>query len=81
MVIDNMPARHRFRAAVPARRPSTICAVSLINRRTGSTHRENDVPVIRITRDPAAAVSALLANRDVALWDVRIDPIAVGVRA
>jgi hypothetical protein len=77
MIISDMPQRRR--PADQAATPATICAVSLIDRRTGSTHRVNGTPIVRITRNPVHAVGELLGGRDVAVWDVRIEPIAVAV--
>lgn len=51
------------------------CAVRLIDRRTGRTHRINGSPLVLFTRDPEAAVAELLAGRDAAVWEARIEPI------
>lgn len=79
MLMTDMPTRRRATPAAAGKGPATICAVSLIDRRTGSTHRVNGTPLVVITRNPVAAVDELLSGRDVAVWDIRIDPIAVGI--
>ena len=60
------------RAAAP------VCAVRLVDRRTGTVHRVNGAPLILFTRDTGAAAAELLSNRDRSLWDVRIDPLPAG---
>lgn len=57
------------------------CAVRLIDRRTGQTHRINGSPLVIFTRNPAEAVAELLEGRDAAVWEARIDPIGSGGRA
>jgi hypothetical protein len=56
-----------------------VCAVRLIDRRTGSVHRVNGAPLVIFARDTAAATAELMANRDQSLWDIRIDPLPVEV--
>ena len=66
--------------AVPANRSATpVCAVRLIDRRTGSVHRVNGAPLVVFARDAGAAAAELLANRDRALWDVRIDTLHTAI--
>lgn len=55
-------------------RPQT-CAVRLIDRRTGQTHRVNGSPLVIFTRSPGEAADELLAGRDRALWEARIEPL------
>lgn len=55
--------------------PSSTCAVRLIDRRTGQTHRINGSPLVIFTRNPAAAVADLLEGRDAAVWEARVEPI------
>jgi len=51
------------------------CAVRLIDRRTGLTHRINGSPLVLFTRNPAEAVAELLSGRDASVWEARIEPI------
>lgn len=54
---------------------SQACAVRLIDRRTGQTHRINGSPLVLFTRSPAEAVAELLSGRDATLWEARVEPI------
>ena len=54
------------------------CAVRLVDRRTGLTHRINGSPLVLFTRNPAEAVTGLLAGRDASVWEARIEPIGGG---
>lgn len=51
------------------------CAVRLVDRRTGLTHRVNGSPLVLFTKNPAEAVAELLAGRDTRVWEARIEPI------
>lgn len=51
------------------------CAVSLIDRRTGQTHRINGSPLVLFTRSPEEAVTELLDGRDASVWEARIEPL------
>jgi hypothetical protein len=51
------------------------CAVRLIDRRTGLIHRVNGSPLVLFTRSPDLAAAELLAGRDAAVWEARIEPI------
>ncbi|MCX7288717.1 MAG: hypothetical protein NTW20_14495 [Rhodobacterales bacterium] len=51
------------------------CAVRLVDRRSGLTHRINGSPLVLFTRNPAEAVAELLAGRDATVWEARIEPI------
>jgi hypothetical protein len=51
------------------------CAVRLVDRRTGQTHRVNGSPLVLFTKNPAEAVAELLAGRDARVWEARIEPI------
>ncbi|MCZ8153353.1 MAG: hypothetical protein O9292_13315 [Rhodobacteraceae bacterium] len=64
----------RATAAGRPARPQT-CAVRLIDRRTGQTHRVNGSPLVIFTKLPAEAADELLAGRDRALWEARIEPL------
>lgn len=56
------------------------CAVRLIDRRTGQTHRINGSPLVLFTRSPAEAVAELLSGRDAAVWEARVEPIGIVAR-
>lgn len=58
---------------IPTRRP--LCAVTLIDRRTGRPHRVNGAPLTALSRDPDLAATELLAGRDARIWDTRIQPL------
>jgi hypothetical protein len=60
--------------ATPLPLPQT-CAVRLIDRRTGQTHRINGSPLVIFTRTPDLAVSDLLEGRDALVWEARIEPL------
>jgi len=51
------------------------CAVRLIDRRTGQTHRVNGSPLVLFTKAPQQAAAELLAGRDAAVCKARIEPI------
>ena len=55
----------------------TTCAVRLIDRRTGLSHRVNGSPLVIFTRNPAEAVADLLEGRDARVWEARVEPIGV----
>jgi hypothetical protein len=57
------------------RTPRVTCAVRLIDRRTGLTHRVNGSPLVIFTRNPTEAVSDLLEGRDATVWEARVEPI------
>ncbi|MGR3200311.1 MAG: hypothetical protein ACU0DH_02775 [Paracoccus sp. (in: a-proteobacteria)] len=61
------------------RRPA-LCAVTLIDRRTGRPHRVNGAALVALSRDPQAAAAELLAGRDARLWDARIQPLPGSAR-
>lgn len=54
------------------------CAVRLIDRRTGSAHRINGMPLVIFTHQPEEAAAELLAGRDPLVWEARIDRIGSG---
>lgn len=56
-----------------ARRP--LCAITLIDRRTGQAHRVNGAALVSLSRDPDLAAAELLAGRDPQIWDTRIQPL------
>jgi hypothetical protein len=63
----------RFTSATPAQQ--TLCAVQLIDRRTGAIHRMNGRPLLVVTRKPQDAATDLMAGRDPSVWEARIDTI------
>ena len=56
-----------------------LCAVTLIDRRTGRPHRVNGAALVALSRDPHGAAE-LLAGRDARLWDARIQPLPASAR-
>ena len=67
-------------AAMAASTMGRTCAVRLVDRRTGATHRVNGTPLVLFTRRPDEAVAELLAGRDPTVWEARIEPIEQGGR-
>jgi hypothetical protein len=63
-----------------ADRPAA-CAVRLIDRRTGQTHRINGSPLVLFTRNPEEAAAELLAGRDATIWEARVEPLPERSRA
>ena len=61
-------------APAPVHSP-TACAVHLIDRRTGQSHRINGRPLVLFTRTPDQAVAELLEGRDASVWEARVEPI------
>lgn len=59
----------------PAAQATTTCAVRLIDRRTGLTHRVNGSPLVIFTRNPSEAIADLLEGRDAAVWEARVEPL------
>ena len=59
---------------------SQTCAVRLIDRRTGNTHRINGSPLVLFTAAPVTAAAQLLAGRDSAVWEARVEPIGIDAR-
>lgn len=51
------------------------CAVRLIDRRTGQTHRVNGSPLVMFTKTPDVAAAELLSGRDATVWEARVEPI------
>lgn len=51
------------------------CAVRLVDRRTGLTHRVNGSPLVLFTRSPTEAVAELLSGRDPSVWEARVEAI------
>ena len=51
------------------------CAVRLVDRRTGLTHRVNGSPLVLFSKNPVEAVAGLLSGRDADVWEARIEPI------
>lgn len=52
-----------------------LCAVRLIDRRTGSIHRMNGRPVLVVTRTPIDAVADMMTGRNPTVWEARVDTI------
>lgn len=59
---------------------SQACAVRLIDRRTGRTHRINGSPLVLFTKTPDVAVAELLSGRDATVWEARVEPIGADIR-
>lgn len=51
------------------------CAVRLVDRRTGLTHRVNGSPLVLFTKNPAEAVAELLSGRDTRVWEALVEPL------
>ncbi|MFN3276248.1 MAG: hypothetical protein ACK41U_16435 [Paracoccus sp. (in: a-proteobacteria)] len=68
-----MSLHQTIATADPARRP--LCAITLIDRRTGRPHRVNGAPLVALSRDPDHAAAELLTGRDIRLWETRIQPL------
>lgn len=74
------PAGTAMAGMTPA--AGATCAVRLVDRRTGQTHRVNGSPLTIFTKAPDEAARELLRNRDAAVWEARIEPLgAQGGRA
>lgn len=61
---------------LPAQARAPLCAITLIDRRTGRPHRVNGAALVALSRDPDAATAELLAARDPRHWTTRVQPIA-----
>jgi hypothetical protein len=59
---------------------AATCAVRLIDRRTGQTHRINGSPLVIYTRNPEETAAELLAGRDATVWETRVEPLSQGSR-
>ncbi|SEM39476.1 hypothetical protein SAMN04488103_10120 [Gemmobacter aquatilis] len=57
-----------------------VCAVRLIDRRTGTTHRINGAPLTIFTRRPDEAIAELMEGRDPTVWEARVEVIEKEVR-
>ncbi|MBL8562460.1 MAG: hypothetical protein JNN06_09280 [Gemmobacter sp.] len=66
-----MPRMH----AHPSGGDHPTCAVRLVDRRTGALHRINGTPLTLYTRRPQEAAAELLAGRDPAHWEARIEQL------
>ena len=77
--LDQVKSTGRPLPAIPPRSPQA-CAVRLIDRRTGQTHRINGSPLVLFTRDPQTAVTELLSGRDTTVWEARVEPIGAPAR-
>jgi hypothetical protein len=72
--LDPIGRAGRAMSAMPAPL-SQACAVRLIDRRTGQTHRINGSPLVVFTKFPDDAVAELLSGRDATVWEARVEPI------
>ena len=70
-----IPPRSVFGIPAP-----TTCAVRLIDRRTGLSHRVNGSPLVLFTKTPDLAVAELLSGRDATVWEARIEPFGTTPR-
>ena len=77
--LDPIGRAGRTMSAMPAPL-AQACAVRLIDRRTGQTHRINGSPLVLFTRTPEVAVAELLSGRDAAVWEARVEPIGAAPR-
>lgn len=68
-----MPRSGWLPAAQHASDHDQTCAVSLVDRRTGATHRINGRPLTLLTRNPQDAVAELLEGRDATVWEARVE--------
>ena len=71
------PGRSVRSLAVIQRPHAPACAVRLVDRRTGQTHRINGSPLILFTQRPEEAASELLAGRDPLVWEARIAALRI----
>lgn len=69
-----MPLRQSPSARAP------LCAVTLIDRRTGRPHRVNGAALVALSRDPDGAAAELLAGRDPRIWSARVQPLPGAAR-
>lgn len=51
------------------------CAVWLIDRRTGATHRVNGRPLVVFTRQPDQTIAEMMEGRDPTVWDTRVEAV------
>ena len=77
--LDPIGRAGRAVSAMPAPL-SQACAVRLIDRRTGQTHRINGSPLVLFTKSPDEAVAELLSGRDATVWEARVEPIGAAPR-
>lgn len=69
------PASLGLMSPMPNIVPDSLCAVTLIDRRTGLAARRNGSRLQMLTRTPQIAAAELLAGRDPLVWDVRVEPL------
>lgn len=69
-----MPLRQSPAARASAAR-GPLCAITLIDRRTGRPHRVNGAALVALSRDPDSAAAELLAGRDPRIWSARVQPL------
>ena len=65
----------------PAQARAALCAITLIDRRTGRPHRVNGAALVALSRDPDTAAAELLAGRDTRFWTTRIQPVPSSTRS
>jgi hypothetical protein len=66
---------HKVTSAAMTETRSTLCAICLIDRRTGQPHRVNGSALVMFSRMPDEAAAELLEGRDPAVWEVQIEPL------
>ncbi|SCX85895.1 hypothetical protein [Paracoccus tibetensis] len=74
-----MPLRQSPAARASAAR-APLCAITLIDRRTGRPHRVNGAALVALSRDPDGAAAELLAGRDPRIWSARVQPLPGATR-
>jgi hypothetical protein len=62
-------------AIIPDMIPGSVCAVTLVDRRTGAALRVNGSRLVIYTRASEIAARELLDGRDPAVWDLRVQPL------
>lgn len=60
---------------LPAQARAAVCAITLIDLRTGRPHRVNGAALVALSRNPDLATAELLAGRDTRFWTTRIQPV------
>ncbi|MGZ3217825.1 hypothetical protein [Paracoccus sp. T5] len=65
---------------ISSRTRPPLCAITLIDRRTGRLHRANGAALVARSRDPHGAAAELLAGRESRLWDAHVQPLTAPAR-
>ena len=71
----------RQTGTISSRTRPPLCAITLIDRRTGRPPRVNGAALVSLSRDPQLAAAELLAGRDARIWDARIQPLPASTTA